>query len=317
MIKLIPNPIAADELFQEVKDQIKIRIAKAIAGKVKRLVKPAKTKVPILPSAALTTYLSALSKDSELKKIITATAHDMHAIIAFISAHFPNVFVNGSDENLIFENIFYEHGYKNINKFEFIRKIDIDTCPYCNRNYTYSISKKSLIKPEIDHFYPSSKYPVFAVSFYNLIPSCLVCNGLGAKKDADPVTEGLRNPYLIENTDFKFTYKINHINVVNPLANKYGVHVKFLNKIDGHLKVFKLDELYLMHSDHVLELILKSRVKYSDTYREYLRSYTGLKFSDDEIDRMILGNYSLISEIHKRPFAKLYQDIGRELGLIE
>ncbi|RZK17233.1 MAG: hypothetical protein EOO43_13700 [Flavobacterium sp.] len=317
MIKLHPNPTAAKELYLQVKDQLIIRIKKAIKGKFKKTDKKTKAKTAIAPSIGLIGYLTSLTTGNGLEALVTAQANDFKAIIAYLKSNFPNVLVAESDENLLFRNIFHEHGYKNIDKFDLIQKIAIDTCPYCNRNYTYSISKKSLIKPEIDHFYPTSIYPIFAVSFYNLIPSCLVCNGLGAKKNADPEIEGLTNPYLIQPFDFKFTFKIASVNVLNPLSNKYGVHVKFLNQIPGHLKVFKLDELYFHHSDHVLELIIKSKIKYSESYRQYLKDYEELHFSDDEINRMILGNYSLESEIHKRPFAKLYQDIGKELGLIE
>ncbi|TCL67476.1 hypothetical protein EV196_10232 [Mariniflexile fucanivorans] len=43
-----------------------------------------------------------------------------------------------------------------------------------------------MIKPELDHYYPKSLYPYFGVSFYNLIPSCQSCNGLGVKGENDP-----------------------------------------------------------------------------------------------------------------------------------
>ncbi|MFX8327742.1 hypothetical protein ABTL71_18955, partial [Acinetobacter baumannii] len=82
-----------------------------------------------------------------------------------------------------------------------------DTCPYCNRSYIYYISRRKEIKPQIDHFFPKSKYPFLAMSFYNLIPSCQTCNGFGAKEEKDPLTEGLINPYLLKTTDFSFSYK--------------------------------------------------------------------------------------------------------------
>ena len=75
--------------------------------------------------------------------------------------------------------------------------------------------------------------------------------------------------------------------------------------------------MYQQHTDHVLELIVKSKVAYSDKYRTYLHSFKGLEFSDAEIDRMILGNYTKEDEIHKRPLAKLYQDSGVEVGVIK
>ena len=41
------------------------------------------------------------------------------------------------------------------------------------------------------------------------------------------------------------------------------------------------------------------------------------KITEQMIKRFILGNYTEEQEIHKRPFAKFMQDIGKEVGLIE
>jgi len=41
-----------------------------------------------------------------------------------------------------------------------------------------------------------------------------------------------------------------------------------------------------------------------------------LNFSSSKIDRLIIGNYSELNELHKRPLSKLYRDIAIELGLI-
>lgn len=51
-------------------------------------------------------------------------------------------------------------------------------CPYCNRNFTPIVTIRNLDKarPELDHFIPKSIFPMFAVSFHNLIPSCHCCN---------------------------------------------------------------------------------------------------------------------------------------------
>ena len=113
------------------------------------------------------------------------------------------------------------------------------------------------------------------------------------------------------------SHKINNIAIINPLSGKSDVEVFFKKAITGHLTVFNLKELYELHHDHALELIIKQRLKYSKKYIDYLRSYDGIKYSKTEIDRMILGNYSLEKEQHKRPLSKLYQDIGKELGLIK
>lgn len=157
------------------------------------------------------------------------------------------------------------------------------------------------------------------MSFYNLIPSCQTCNGFGAKEEKDPLEEGLINPYLLKSSDFSFTYEPVSAGIISSLLDKNSVKVKIVKNIPGHLNVFKLTELYEQHADHVVELIVKSKIKYSETYRNYLKRYreSGLHFSENEIDRMILGNYATDEDIHKRPLAKLYQDIGKELGLIK
>jgi len=71
------------------------------------------------------------------------------------------------------------------------KNIGMKTCPYCNRQHTFTIYRGKEIRPQFDHFYPKSKYPFFALSFYNLVPICPTCNHL--KKDK---TEKIVNPYL-------------------------------------------------------------------------------------------------------------------------
>ena len=56
------------------------------------------------------------------------------------------------------------------------RQLGVKVCPYCNRMYTTTLFGEYRIRPDFDHFYPKSKYPYLAVSLFNLIPSCSICN---------------------------------------------------------------------------------------------------------------------------------------------
>lgn len=56
------------------------------------------------------------------------------------------------------------------------RQLGVKVCPYCNRMYTTTLFGENKIRPDFDHFYPKSKYPYLAVSLFNLIPSCSMCN---------------------------------------------------------------------------------------------------------------------------------------------
>lgn len=318
MINLPLNKKEADNHFNKVKDFIQNRIGRVLnLGYINKGRNPV---VRINVSQDLRTYLESLLDNNDLNALINLSPENYSGYVSFIQSYYSAFFNEESNENKILRNIFIAHCYdKNecFNKLEFIKQINIDTCPYCNRNYIYYLSNSYHIKPEIDHFYPKSKYPFFAASFYNLIPSCQTCNGLSAKSNHDPVDVDIINPYLIRNNDFKFTYEIKSIKFLHSLKNKHSIKVKFCRKIDGHITIFKLDKLYEQHSDHVSELIVKSKVAYSQEYRKKLKGFKGFEFNDNEIDQMILGNFSRIEDQHKRPLSKMYQDIGKELGLID
>ncbi len=205
--------------------------------------------------------MTDLLNGDNLRNLVLASPENLPSIIAGVSAAYPNFTIPNSNENLILRNVFISHGYEKseFDKLEFIKSINVDTCPYCNRNYIYYVSKVGKIKPQIDHFYPTNIYPFLALTFYNLIPSCQTCNGFGDKEGNDPLLVNLINPYLIENNNFKFTFKIKHINFLNPFFDKASVEVKLKHGLNGHIEVFKLDKLYQQHSDHVLELVIKSK----------------------------------------------------------
>lgn len=225
------------------------------------------------------------------------------------------------DDYQILYNIFIDNVYEStgFDKWNFINNIKVDTCPYCNRNYIYTSTKNKKIKPVIDHFYPKTQYPILGISYFNLIPSCETCNGQACKHKKDPFSERILSPYIIKNGDFVISHKIKNIAIINPLSGKSDVEVFFKNSptIGPNLETFNLENLYELHYDHAIELVIKRNLKYSKKYRDYLKSYSALKSSDSEIDRMILGNYALEKEQHKRPLSKMYQDIGKELGLIK
>ena len=261
-------------------------------------------------------FLKRLNTKPFLGKLITASPEDIDKIISIFINFDADVKLHSNNLNQLLTAIFINTEYPKMDNTKFLKRLDIDTCPYCNRNYIYSLSKSSKIKPELDHFYPKSKYPFLGLSFYNLIPSCQTCNGYGAKHEFDPFVEGLKSPYLINDTDFLFTYLLKRLDYLSPLEGNSSVSIRFKKKVAGNNKILKLTKLYNKHGDHILELIVKAKLNYSDDYREYLSSYNGLTFTDTEIDRLLIGNYTSLSELHKRPFSKLYRDIALELGLI-
>ncbi len=56
-----------------------------------------------------------------------------------------------------------------------VQTLGIRTCPYCNRSFI-GVTRNKRLGVQLDHFYSKSIYPFFAVSLYNLIPCCSICN---------------------------------------------------------------------------------------------------------------------------------------------
>ena len=310
MIRIPQNNILAESHFNNIKEVIKNRITKITLQRNPRL---KKNNVFIPLSESNKSKLIELLDDNVLNEIITCEPNQLRLILDKYESY------NTSDELSKFTyNIFVKHGYDNIQKYDFIKNIGLNTCPYCNRSYIYTLNKNEKLKPEIDHFYPKDKYPILAVSYYNLIPSCPTCNGFGAKENNDPIDKELINPYEIQDDDFKFNVEINNINIVNPITNidEDSVDISFSKGQDGNIKIFGLNELYKEHRDIVIELYVKSQLEYSKDYKNYLKSFDKLNFSNEEINRLIICNYSDNQDLHKRPLAKLMRDVAKQFELI-
>jgi len=204
--------------------------------------------------------------------------------------------------------------------YDLATKLQVNVCPYCNINPTYTVitkKGKKLTRPEFDHFYDKATYPVLSLSFYNLIPSCHTCNATlkGTEKFSD--TTHL-NPYS-ESFD----------NVA-----KFHLHIKdstFYHKVEGfdieldtqderaknNIKSFELKELYKNHKGIVLDLIQKQSI-YNESYMdELLTQYEGTLFKNrEDLQRLVSRGYISDEEIGKRPLSKLIKDISIELGLV-
>lgn len=193
--------------------------------------------------------------------------------------------------------------YDKIPKYELINKIGINVCPYCNREFINNRINNT--SAQIDHFFPRSKYPIFAISLFNLVPSCYTCNHIKREKiiDVSPYEKNLKS-----NTYYKFDYLIRGIDYIN---NKEDIEViiKETKGTKNNNKVLKLNDAYIIHNDLVQEII-KKKIVYSDgKIDEILKDFKHLFNSKDEIERMLYGNYTKEEEFSKRPLSKLNNDI--------
>jgi len=255
--------------------------------------------------------------DKNLDFIIGATADELDDIINEFEDKFPDALKDSTILHDVLKNKIFGFAYKNwrrwknYNPYTFVEAMGLKTCPYCNRNYIFSVNKRSKkLRPEIDHFYPKSKYPFLAMSYGNLIPSCSVCNHTKHNK----YDSKLVNPYSINKGNFYLTLKPNSIDFTLVEAEKYNFSsfdIEIRGSAKRNIEIFKLQELYSQHKDEVLELLIK-KAYYP---KSYIKELTAFGFSQDEIYRYLFSNYSQEEDLHKRPLSKLVKDIAQELGL--
>jgi hypothetical protein len=202
--------------------------------------------------------------------------------------------------------------------YEISKLIGVNTCVYCNRQYIFTVDDEKnnhITRPEFDHYLPKSIYPFFALSLYNLIPSCHICNSnckgiVKLNKDI--------NPYLTDkkNNFFTFTYHVKE----NGLPS--SVQIKDRGKLDANveklLDTFKIQEIYNKHTELELTELYTFATKYSNTYLHEVLSETvaNLRLSQEEAYRTLFGTELFEDKDNERPLSKFKRDILKELRVI-
>ena len=234
---------------------------------------------------------SALKEARNIKKILRLKHINEVRLIVIgdysYLEYFKNTIKKIDDTNPNYEIIKNYFGYENFKKgnyqtsvkwdaYKFTKALQVDVCPYCNRQYIFTINKnKKICRPEIDHFFPQSLYPYLSGSLYNFIPSCHICNH--GKRDFG---EGILYPYK-EGFGTKFPFRVKfgkEADKSNDLINIDNVQVFFDSKdckidqtkreicqkclkIQKSIKTFHLGGIYNKHKIELKDLF--------DRYRNY------------------------------------------------
>lgn len=222
--------------------------------------------------------------------------------------------IDSDKENI--KSFFLDTGYRNFKNKEFLNLLNIGTCIYCNRNYTLQLDLDTEhARAELDHWFPKADFPILALSFYNLIPSCHSCNHIKSNaKGFDWLTalNTLSHPYDEDDTEgFFFSYNYNSFNSMKVILKVKEESKKTVETI----KFNKIEEIYNAHSGLELKDLLDLRFKYSSNYLNTLlnKTFIKLSMSDEEIYRMVFGIEIKEEDYHKRPFSKFKYDIIEEL----
>lgn len=193
---------------------------------------------------------------------------------------------------------------------EFAEELQVTVCPYCNRNFVNSTYKRTMC--DLDHFYDKETYPILAVSFYNLVPVCHACNHA---KASNAISYSPHNTKFNTDDLLSFDFYIGGIDYW--VDNKQiGIEIDCSRELESNVQELKLREVYQIHSDIVQECIKKAIMFNPDYMTDLFNTYNGLFESEEELYRIVFGNYMEESSYGKRPLSKLTKDILSKL-LIE
>ena len=208
------------------------------------------------------------------------------------------------------------------------KRLNMNSCPYCNAHFTYTIKNQRLkTRPEFDHFLNKGRYPFLALSFYNLIPSCSLCNS-GALKGQKPFSISTHLHPFIDNIEGIYQFRT-RISAVDFLVNGEdftltlqpcpGTTRATRAKAKKSISVFAIDDRYKFHKDYAEEILKKAYVYNNAAVETLLKSLKigghSIFNSEEEIKELVMGNYLHLDRFHKRIFSKLTKDIAEEFGL--
>jgi hypothetical protein len=267
---------------------------------------------------------------SDLEKIITSNLSELLSLNSDYNKKYPYYSETKTTKagktytkfvpNKIISGIFNYKEFRKKHGYTLANKLGITCCPYCNKNYTTSHDTKKKdgdrknVFPEFDHFYPKSKYPLLAISFYNLIPSCSICN-THFKQEKDPFDENLFYPYTKlskgDGIKFKF-YSQDYKSLIGQQKNtvldfEFTGDENLRGQLKNSINFFGIKDNYeKAHSDLISDIIDK-RITYSAKYLDSIKDTYKLDFESSY--RILFETHYEDENLHKRPFAKLKKDI--------
>ncbi|MEC2709472.1 hypothetical protein P9Z39_28010 [Bacillus thuringiensis] len=198
--------------------------------------------------------------------------------------------------------------------------LEIRVCPYCNRQYITTYNKngeKLRSTSDLDHFYPKVAFQLYSLSLFNFIPACSICNSRfkRAKKlkilylyemgfedrvtfKVKPTSISNINSLIGNNSDFDLVLEVDNAHANN-------------DELQGHIEMFRLEEVYQSHKDFVQELLYK-RKAYSSAYKEMTEQLLNTRLSEEEFNLFLFGVMGNEKDLLNKPLSKLTIDI---LGL--
>ncbi len=260
---------------------------------------------------------------TNLRTILTGTPSEIFEV----NLKFKKLRYKKQNPTLILKSIFNYSEFSKINKkycaYTLAENLNIRTCLYCNRQYTLTvINKDQITRPEFDHYFDQGTNPLLALSIYNLIPSCHICNS--TLKHTKPFDlDNYVHPYVNKDILNQYRYTYLPYDITSILGGSSKLQVKIVSesqpdsvRINNTKKIFKLEDIFNGHTEELTDLF-DIRYKLSERYlEELMKTYKHLGINREEIYKLAFGVHYSEDDFVRRPFSKIKKDILKELGVI-
>lgn len=209
----------------------------------------------------------------------------------------------------------YYETLSSLHGHDLVKALGIKTCPYCNRQFIHSFEAMRAERPELDHFFPKALYPMFCLSFYNLIPVCHSCNHVKLESEigVNPYNRGFKRKFVIVDK---------HGNKVSRSKIYKLTEAEIALKFDGvdaaeeeNAKVLGLENVYNKHTDYVKELIDKTMAYDAHARKALVTSFQGAGYNPRQVYDFVWGRHLMEAEYEDRPLSKLTKDMLDLLGI--
>lgn len=247
-----------------------------------------------------------------VEDLLVADVHLLSDVYSrFISRHYPlRIYRHRNPELELLDRLFdYTDKFcDDIADFFIDRaeQLHISSCYYCETAYinAYAARKRHF---DVDHFLPKEKCPILALSLFNFVPSCQVCNSrikLAKVIGNNVVDYEEFNP---AGEDYAFDKYVNirlrmmpgfKHNLSNPKA--YYIYFRCKRNFRKYVDFFHLEERYEFHKSEALR-IKKLKAQYPPSARKKIAmmlGFTEAKVTEDLFHEQFLKK-------NHRCFAKL------------
>lgn len=229
-------------------------------------------------------------------------------------------------------NYDYDHDgftkrYRGRLAYEHSRDLNISTCPYCNAQFTFTFDvNEGKSRPQFDHFLYKGRYPYFAISFYNLIPSCSVCNSsikgtklFSVNTHLHPFLEGMEGALKFETQIKSVDFLVQKKEFELHMVPRDGADDNHITRCERSLHDFAILDRYKFHRDYAGEIIRKAHLYTNKTLKTLIEGFdwedNPIFNSPEQALENFMGNFMTSDSQHKRILSKLTKDIAEEFSI--